>query len=106
MVEDETGDPLIDEIRAIRAQISREHGDDPQRLYEHYVEYQKQFEGRLISRIMTPEEEATFHRGLEELRRMTPEEFERWVAEDEVRPSSDEPIPVASACGRQDRSAA
>ncbi|HKP76582.1 MAG TPA: hypothetical protein VJT67_13725 [Longimicrobiaceae bacterium] len=103
MTEEETGDPLIDEIRAIRAKISREHGDDPQRLCEHYMEYQKQFAGRLISRTFTPEEETRFQQGLEKLRRMTPEEFERWVAEDEEVPSSDTSTP---ANRRQDRSAA
>jgi hypothetical protein len=38
-------DPLIDEIRAIRVRISREHGDDVRRLGEHYMELQKQFSG-------------------------------------------------------------
>ena len=42
-------DPLIDEIRAIRARISREHGDDVRRLGEHYMELQKQFSGPVIT---------------------------------------------------------
>jgi hypothetical protein len=100
MKEDQRGDPLIDEIRAIRAQISREHGDDPQRLYEHYVEYQKQFKGRLISRTLTPEEEATLQDGLEKLRRMDPEDFDSWVRGSEL-PASAQPTRH-----RQDKSAA
>ncbi|MFL5382104.1 MAG: hypothetical protein ACJ8GN_06280 [Longimicrobiaceae bacterium] len=100
MTEDQTGDPLIDEIRAIRAQISREHGDDPQRLYEHYVEYQKRFKGRLISRTLTPEEEEVFRAGLEELRRYGPEDFDAWVGESEL------PTSVQPTRHRQDKSAA
>lgn len=49
MSKHEEPDPLIDEIRAIRAQISREHGDDVERLGKHYMEYQKQFADRLVS---------------------------------------------------------
>jgi len=48
MKQDEKRDPLIDEIHAIRAQIAREHGNDPQRLIEHYIELEKQYKGRLI----------------------------------------------------------
>ena len=57
MTEDQTGDPLIDEIRAIRAQISREHGDDVERLGRHYIEYQKQFADRLISPPPAPQKQ-------------------------------------------------
>jgi hypothetical protein len=49
MSKHEESDPLIDEIRAIRAQISHEHGDDVERLGKHHMEYQKQFADRLIS---------------------------------------------------------
>jgi hypothetical protein len=45
----EEPDPLIDEIRAIRAQISREHGDDVRRLGEHYMELQRHYRGTMIS---------------------------------------------------------
>jgi len=45
----EVPDPLIEEIRAIRAQISREHGDDVRRLGEHYMKLQREFSGQLIS---------------------------------------------------------
>jgi len=79
MSKHEDPDPLIDEIYEIRKQISREHGDDLDRLLEHYAEYERQFEGRLISRTFTPEEEATFRAGLEELRRCDPEDFDSQV---------------------------
>ncbi|MFL5386982.1 MAG: hypothetical protein ACJ8GN_31190 [Longimicrobiaceae bacterium] len=49
MSEHDTPDPLIDEIYEIRKRISREHGDDIDRLVEHYMEYEKQFADRLIS---------------------------------------------------------
>ena len=35
-------DPAIDEIRAVRREISAEFGHDPRRLMAHYVEYEKQ----------------------------------------------------------------
>ena len=47
--EEDESDPPIDEIRAIRARISRENGDDVRRLSEYLIEYQKQFADRLIS---------------------------------------------------------
>jgi hypothetical protein len=97
MSDHEVPDPLIEEIRAIRAKISREHGDDPQRLHAHYVEYQKQFKGRLISRTMTPDEELAFRKGLEELRRCNPDDLELL--------SSEVPTP-ASPPRKQDRPAA
>jgi hypothetical protein len=40
-------DPGLEATRAIREKISREHGNDPRRLVEHYMEYQKQFKDRL-----------------------------------------------------------
>jgi hypothetical protein len=42
-------DPLIDEIYEIKKQISREHGDDLDRLLAHYEELERQFTGQLIS---------------------------------------------------------
>ncbi|MGD9854627.1 MAG: hypothetical protein AB7U20_06710 [Planctomycetaceae bacterium] len=42
-------DPPIDEIRAIRHQISAEHGHDPRRLVEHYRKLQEKYKDRLIS---------------------------------------------------------
>lgn len=49
MTEHEDDDPLIDEIHEIRRQISARFGNDPARLVEHYMKYQKQFKDRLIS---------------------------------------------------------
>lgn len=97
----EMPDPLLDEIREIRARIWAEHGDDPDRLYQHYVESQKQYEDRSISRTMTPEEERVFRAGLEELRRLTPEDLDRLVAEEAAGGQ-----PPPSACRKQDKSAA
>jgi hypothetical protein len=57
MDKDEPPDPLIDEIRAIRARISREHGDDVRRLGEHYMELQKQFSGQSITPPSSPKKE-------------------------------------------------
>jgi hypothetical protein len=37
-------DPAIDEVRAVRRQISAEFGHDPRRVMAHYVEYEKQLE--------------------------------------------------------------
>jgi len=45
----EAPDPLLDEIYEIRKQISREHGDDLDRLIEHYAQYERRFSDRLIS---------------------------------------------------------
>lgn len=41
-------DELIDEIREIRRRIWERHGNDPKRVVEHYIEYQKQFADRLV----------------------------------------------------------
>jgi hypothetical protein len=49
MDQNEHEDP-IEEIYAIRRRISEHHGNDPVRLGEHYMEYQKRFADRLISR--------------------------------------------------------
>ena len=40
-------EPGLEPTRAIREKISREYGNDPRRLVEHYIEYQKQFADRL-----------------------------------------------------------
>ena len=42
-------DPLLDEIREIRRRIWREHGNDPARLYELYLEMDRQHEGPRVS---------------------------------------------------------
>lgn len=41
-------DPAIEEIREVRHRISARFGHDPKRLIAHYIEYQKQFQDRLI----------------------------------------------------------
>jgi hypothetical protein len=43
-----TGDPLIDEVRAIRHKISQEFGDDVNRLAEHLREIERQHPGRVL----------------------------------------------------------
>ena len=45
----QSNDPVVDEIRRIRHQISEEHGHDPKRLVAYYIEFQKQFKDRLIN---------------------------------------------------------
>lgn len=42
-------DPVIDEVRRARKAISRAFNNDPKLLVEHLIEYQKQFEDRLVS---------------------------------------------------------
>ncbi len=37
----------LDATRAVRAKISREHGNDPRRLVEYYIGYQARFANRL-----------------------------------------------------------
>lgn len=44
------GSGPIEEIYEIRLRISARYGNDVRRLGEHYMEYQKQFSDRLISR--------------------------------------------------------
>jgi len=40
-------DPGLETTRSIREAISREHGNDPRRLIEYYLQYQTKFAGRL-----------------------------------------------------------
>ena len=42
-----TPDPGMEATRAIREKISREHGNDPKRLVEYYIEHQRRFAKRL-----------------------------------------------------------
>ncbi len=42
-------DPVIEEIREIRHQISARFGHDPERLYEHYLRLQEEYRDRLLS---------------------------------------------------------
>jgi hypothetical protein len=41
-------DPVIDEVREVRRQISARVSHDPTRLVAYYIELQKQYQGRLI----------------------------------------------------------
>jgi hypothetical protein len=103
----EDPDPMLDEIREIREQIWQEHGEDLDRLYNHYVELQKQYKGRLISRTMTPDEELVFRRGLEELRRCNPDDLDRLAREAHEPQLSQQPTSTSSTPPRkQDKSAA
>lgn len=42
-------DPVIEEIREIRHQISARFGHDPERLFEHYMRLQEEYRDRLAS---------------------------------------------------------
>ena len=41
-------DPVIEEVREVRHQISARVGHDPARLVAYYIELQRQYLGRLI----------------------------------------------------------
>jgi len=41
-------DPVIDEVREVRHQISERFGHDPERLVAYYMELQEKFRVRLI----------------------------------------------------------
>ena len=40
-------DPGLEATREVRTSISREHANDPRRLVEYYMEYQRRFADRL-----------------------------------------------------------
>ena len=42
------GNSLIEEIRAVRHEISAEHGHDTHRLVEHYKELEKKYADRMV----------------------------------------------------------
>lgn len=44
-----TPDPLVDEVREVRRQISARFGHDPVRLAEYYMELQEQYRDRLVA---------------------------------------------------------
>ena len=50
-----TPDPLVDEVREVRRQISARFGHDPVRLAEYYMELQEQCRDRLIAPPEPPE---------------------------------------------------
>jgi hypothetical protein len=41
-------DDVVEEVREIRRRISAEFDDDPDKIVQHYMEYQKQFADRLV----------------------------------------------------------
>jgi hypothetical protein len=41
-------DPGLQPTREVREQISRDHGNDPRRLVEYYMEFQRRFSERLL----------------------------------------------------------
>jgi len=41
-------DPVVDEIREIRRRISKEFGNDPDKLVAHYIQLQERYRDRLI----------------------------------------------------------
>ena len=43
-------DPVIEEIREVRRRISARFGHDPERLFEHYMQVQKEYQERLVDR--------------------------------------------------------
>ncbi len=44
-----TPDPLVDEIRKVRHELSERFGHDPARLVEHYMKLQDQYRERLLT---------------------------------------------------------
>ncbi len=49
-------DPVIDEIRKVRHEISAEYDHDPRKLVQHYIELQKAYKDRLIQPHKRPRE--------------------------------------------------
>lgn len=54
----EDSDPLIDEVRRVRHEISAQFGHDPYKLVEYYMRLQEQHRDRLVG-IPEPEETGT-----------------------------------------------
>lgn len=48
MMTQDLADPVIDEVREVRHQISARVDHDPERLVAYYIDLQKQYTGRLI----------------------------------------------------------
>jgi hypothetical protein len=48
-------DPVIDEVREIRHQISARLDHDPTKLVEYYMKFQEQYSDRLIDTSQPPE---------------------------------------------------
>jgi hypothetical protein len=47
-------DPAIEQIREVRHRISEEHGHDPQKLVDYYIELQKQYQSRCLDDALLP----------------------------------------------------
>ena len=60
MPEKTLSDPVIDEIRAVRSQISAQFDHDPKKLVEYYMELQKRHADRLVgsTKDSAPKDEA------------------------------------------------
>ena len=52
-------DPVIEEIREIRHNISARFGHDPERLVAHYAELQERYRDRLLRTVPTSEQTDT-----------------------------------------------
>jgi hypothetical protein len=50
-------DPVVDEVREVRRQISARFEHDPARLVAHYMELQQQYKERLLSPNSSPDSE-------------------------------------------------
>jgi len=50
-----TPDPIVDEVRRVRHEISARFGHDPVRLAEYYMEFQEQYRDRLVDAPKPPE---------------------------------------------------
>ncbi len=48
-------DPIVDEVRQVRHEISARFGHDPVRLIEYYIELQEQYRDRLVDSPPLPE---------------------------------------------------
>lgn len=44
-----TPDPIVDEVRQVRHEISARFGHDPVRLIEYLMEFQEQYRDRLVN---------------------------------------------------------
>ncbi len=54
-----THEPLLDEIRRVRHEISAEIGHDPRKIAAYYAELQRQYQGRVVD--LSGEVVATTH---------------------------------------------
>ena len=57
----ERSDPVIDEIRQVRHEISARFDHDPARLVAYYMEFQKRYRDRLIDRSNAPDRDDENH---------------------------------------------